>query len=171
MWQQRPNKKPRLSIILTEDVHNLGVKGQIVKVRHGYGRNYLLPQGFAEYATPYNIKKYDAFEVKPGSSFKGEPEDLPSFLSDKVLTVYHDPNSKLAVFEQDIARAFRQSFQIYVPLDSIELDEPIVNYDEHSVLVRLDENTTVRMPVVVRPKTKSEEVEKLAEPTAFVDKF
>ena len=168
MWQQRPNKKPRLSIILTEDVHNLGVKGQIVQVRHGYGRNYLLPQGFAVYATPYNIKKYDAFKVKPGSSFKSEAEDLPSFLSDKVLTVYHDPDSKLAVFEQDISRAFRQELQIHVPLDCIELDEPIVDYDEHSVVVRLDENTTVRMAVVVRPKTKSEEVEKPAEPTAFL---
>ena len=169
MWQQKPNKKPRLSIILTEDVHKLGVKRQIVRVKHGYGRNYLLPQGMAVYATPDNIKKHDAFEVKAGSSFQNEAECLTNFLSDKVLTVYHDPDSKLAIFEQDISRAFRQNFQIHVPLDCIELDEPIVDYDEHSVLVRLDENTTVQMPVTVKLKKKSEQVEKLegeAEPPA-----
>lgn len=177
MWQQKPNKKPRLSIILTEDVHNLGVKRQIVKVKHGYGRNYLVPQGFALYATPCNIKKYDAFEAKAGISFQHETKGLANFLSNKVLIVYHDPGSKVAVFEQDISRAFRHAFQIYVPLECIELDEPIVDYDEHSVLIRLDENTTVRMPVIVRSKSKSEQVEKLAgetEPntnTAFLDEL
>ena len=163
MWQQKPNKRPRLSIILTEDVHNLGVKRQIVKVKHGYGRNYLLPTGLAVYATPHNIKNYDAFEAKAGSSFQNEAEDLAKVLSDRLLTIYHDPDTKLAIFEQDIARTFRRAFQIYVPLECIELDEPIVDYNvQHSVLIRLDEDTTVRMPLIVRPKTKSEQVETLA---------
>ena len=149
MWRQKPNKKPRLSIILKEDVQNLGVKRQIVKVKHGYGRNHLLPQGMAVYATPDNITKLDAFEVEEGSSSLNEVEYLANFLSDKVLTVHHDPDIKLAIFEQGISRAFRKNFQIHVPLDCIELDKPIVDFGEHSVTVRLDETTTVSIPVMV----------------------
>lgn len=171
MWRQKPNKKPRLSIILKEDVQNLGVKRQIVQVKHGYGRNHLLPKGMAVYATLDNIKKLDAFEVKEGSSSLNEVEYLTNFLSNKVLTVHHDRDSKLAIFEQDISRAFRQNFQIHVPLDCIELDEPIVDFGERSVTVRLDETTTVSLSVtveLVETKKKTEPLDETESNAAFL---
>lgn len=155
LWRQRPNKRPRLDIILTQDVHKLGLKRQIVKVKCGYGRNHLLPQGMAVYATQDNIKKLNAFEVKKGTSSRNEVEYLADFLSGRVLTVHHDPDSKSAVFEQHISRAFKQNFGIHMPLDCIELDEPIVDFEEpekSSVTVRLDESTLVTMPVTVELK-------------------
>lgn len=45
-----------MEIILKEDVANLGQKGDIVKVKPGYGRNYLIPQGLAVLATPSALK-------------------------------------------------------------------------------------------------------------------
>ena len=155
LWQQKPNRKPRLGIILTQDVHKLGVKRQIVKVKHGYGRNHLLPKGMAVYATPDNIEKLNAFEVTKGVSSQNEAEFLADSLSGKVLTVYHDPDSKSAIYEQHISRAFKQNFGVHVPLDCIELDDPIVDFDEpekSSVTVRLDENTLVTLPVAVELK-------------------
>ena len=41
-----------MEIILKQDVHNLGFKDDVVTVKNGYGRNYLIPQGFAIFATP-----------------------------------------------------------------------------------------------------------------------
>ena len=166
IWRQKPNKKPRLSIILTQDVHKLGVKRQIVNVKHGYGRNHLLPQGMAVYATPDNIKKLDTFEVTAGSSSLNEVEYLSNFLSDKVLIVHHDPDSQSAIFEQHISRAFMRNFGIHVPLDCIELDKPVVDFDEpekHSVTIRLDETTLVSIPVIVeliQSKKKRRQMEK-----------
>ena len=151
-WKQKPNRKPRLAIILTQDVYKLGVKGQIVKVKHGYGRNHLLPQGMAVYATPDNIKQHNAFEATKGSSTGNEVEHLANFLSGKVLTVRHDPDSKSAIFEQHISRAFESDLGVHVPLDCIDLDEPIVNFDEpekHLVNIRLDESTLVSVPITV----------------------
>lgn len=49
-----------MEVILVERIRNLGTLGQIVKVKAGYGRNYLIPQGKAVYATPENIKKVEA---------------------------------------------------------------------------------------------------------------
>ena len=49
-----------MNVILLEAVENLGSIGDLVKVKPGYGRNYLLPQGKAALATPKNIKEIEA---------------------------------------------------------------------------------------------------------------
>jgi len=49
-----------MEIILLQKVENLGNLGDRVKVRPGYGRNYLIPQGKATEATPVNIAKFEA---------------------------------------------------------------------------------------------------------------
>ena len=164
-WKQKPNRQPRLTVILTEDVRNLGLKGQPVKVKHGYGRNYLLPRKKAVYATPDNIKLYcseegltqfdhDKLIVKPSDTNKkgragvSHVHFITSFLSDKVLTIRKDPESRWAVFEQDVCAEFRKQLQLHVPLDCIELrDGPLVTFSEHSVNVNLDKSTVVTVPV------------------------
>ena len=49
-----------MNVILLENVENLGSIGDLVKVKPGYGRNYLLPQGKAALATPENMKEIEA---------------------------------------------------------------------------------------------------------------
>ncbi len=49
-----------MEIILLEKIRNLGVLGDKVKVKSGYGRNYLVPKGKAVYATASNIVKFEA---------------------------------------------------------------------------------------------------------------
>jgi large subunit ribosomal protein L9 len=49
-----------MNVILLDNVENLGNIGDLVKVKPGYGRNYLIPQGKAALATPQNIKEIDA---------------------------------------------------------------------------------------------------------------
>src|SRR3712207_6165681 len=48
------------SVLLREDVDNLGARGEIVKVKAGYARNYLLPRKLAVEATPGNVKQIEA---------------------------------------------------------------------------------------------------------------
>tara|TARA_R100000935_G_scaffold46270_1_gene69480 strand:+ start:29 stop:478 length:450 start_codon:yes stop_codon:yes gene_type:complete len=52
-----------MELILKKDVDNLGFKNDMVTVKHGYGRNYLIPQGFADLATP-SAKKVLAETIK-----------------------------------------------------------------------------------------------------------
>lgn len=49
-----------MELILLEKVHNLGDLGDTVRVRPGYGRNFLLPRGKAVPATPENVQKFEA---------------------------------------------------------------------------------------------------------------
>src|SRR4051795_13474407 len=48
-----------MEVILKEDVHNLGKSGDLVTVKPGFGRNYLIPQGLAIAATAGNIKQIE----------------------------------------------------------------------------------------------------------------
>ena len=48
-----------MEVILTEDIHRLGNAGDVVKVRAGFGRNYLLPQGKAMLATASRVKEIE----------------------------------------------------------------------------------------------------------------
>ncbi len=48
-----------MQVILKDDVPNLGNAGDVVTVKNGYGRNYLIPQNLALLATPKNIKQFD----------------------------------------------------------------------------------------------------------------
>src|SRR3972149_6398817 len=53
-----------LQVLLTRDVPKLGQQGEIVQVKPGYARNYLLPQGFATAATPHNMKLAEKHQKK-----------------------------------------------------------------------------------------------------------
>src|ERR1044071_9777600 len=53
-----------MEVILREDVDKLGLRGEVVNVAHGYARNYLLPRGLADVATPALVKELDKREAQ-----------------------------------------------------------------------------------------------------------
>ena len=62
-----------MDIILLEKLHNLGALGDVVKVKAGFARNYLIPHGKARRATPQNIAE---FESRRGELEKAQAEAL-----------------------------------------------------------------------------------------------
>jgi large subunit ribosomal protein L9 len=48
-----------MKVILKEDLENLGLTGEVVEVKPGYGRNYLIPRGLAAVATPGNVRRFE----------------------------------------------------------------------------------------------------------------
>lgn len=153
IWRQKPNRKAKLSIILTEDVPTLGFKGQVVKVNHGYGRNYLLPQRKAVYATPVNIATHNAWKAEKGRlSLASEQQLLTNFLAGKVLVIGQEKDTKWIMYPQHISMALRHQFQLHAPLDSIQLDKPLTSFGNYKVGVKVDDSTTLTMEVEVVPK-------------------
>ena len=163
-WKQKPNRKARLSIILTEDVHNLGSKGQLVKVKHGYGRNWLLPTKKAVYATPDNKIHYDAWEVKKGEG-PSMVDSIKHILSTKSLSIEKEPEGKWALHKQDLSTALRKQLQLHVPLDCIEAKGPIVSIGDHFFHVRLSDSTLVKVAVVVSPQVPRKQKPTDSQPT------
>lgn len=108
----------------------------------------------AVYGTPDNIKQYDAFEVVKGSKTGvNEIEFLTNFLTDKVVTITQDPSRHWDIFEQTISSALKKQHQVHVPLDCIQLKNPMTSFGKHAVDVRLDASTSVSVSINVVPET------------------
>ncbi len=52
-----------MQLVLVEDVNHLGRQGDVVEVKHGYGRNYLLPYGLAVVPDAHNLKRLEAYKI------------------------------------------------------------------------------------------------------------
>jgi len=67
-----------MQLVLTEDVPNLGKQGDVVEVKPGYGRNYLVPRGMAAVPTPHNLRLLERYKIKVRQAREARIADLKS---------------------------------------------------------------------------------------------
>jgi large subunit ribosomal protein L9 len=65
-----------MQLVLVEDVAHLGRQGDLVEVKHGYGRNYLLPYGLAVVPDPLNLKRLEDYKIKVKKALDARIADL-----------------------------------------------------------------------------------------------
>ena len=145
-----------MNVILLDNVENLGHIGDLVKVKSGYGRNYLLPQGKAALATPANMK---AIEARRTELEKSAAEELATAKAragtingmDLVIPANAGSEGKLfgSVGPVDIAEAFAavqveiQRSEVRMPDGPIhELGEFVIGIHLHS---ELNAEVTIRV--------------------------
>jgi large subunit ribosomal protein L9 len=132
-----------MEIILREDVQHLGKVGEVVKVKDGYARNYLLPKGLAYPATEANKKKiaYESERVaNQRAAEKTAAETEATRLADVQLTftVKVGEEEKLygSVTASDIQRRLEE-VGIHVDKRKIDLPEPIRELGEFRVAIKI----------------------------------
>lgn len=145
-----------MEIILRADVQHLGKVGEIVKVKDGYARNYLLPKGLAYPATEANKKKitYEGERLaKQLASEKSAAETEATKLADVQLTfaVKVGEENKLygSITASDIQRKLEE-LGIHVDKRKIDLHEPIRELGDFQVGIKIhpDVRPEVRVTVV-----------------------
>lgn len=132
-----------MELILREDITDLGRAGDVVKVKSGYGRNYLIPHGLAFPATAGNKRRVDAEAKHRATKLaiqKADAEELTGRLADLSLTftVKAGEGDKLfgSVSSADIAAMLgERGFSI--DKRSIELDHPLRELGSFKVGIRL----------------------------------
>src|SRR5712692_3294788 len=62
--QTLKGKHGGMQLVLTEDVANLGKQGEVVEVKAGYGRNYLVPRGMATVPTQHNLRLLERYKIR-----------------------------------------------------------------------------------------------------------
>jgi len=72
-----------MNLILLQDVDNLGIKFDQVKVKAGYGRNFLIPRGLAKVATPSNVKHLEEIKKQQSAKVARQVEEM-KVLADKL---------------------------------------------------------------------------------------
>jgi len=145
-----------MEIILRADVQHLGKVGDVVKVKDGYARNYLLPKGLAYSATEGN-KKRIAFEgarlAKQQAAEKSAAETEAARLTDVqlIFAVKVGEEEKLygSITASDIQRKLEE-LGIHVDKRKIDLHEPIRELGEFNVGIKIhpDVRPEVRVTVV-----------------------
>src|SRR5438445_13344283 len=69
-------KHGNMQLVLTEDVPHLGKQGDVVEVKPGYGRNYLVPRGMATIPTPHNLRLLERYKVRVRQALEARVADL-----------------------------------------------------------------------------------------------
>lgn len=132
-----------VQVILSEDVSNLGHPGDVVRVRAGYARNYLLPRKLAVEANPRNLREFEhqkRIAMLKREALKGQALTLKEKLEvvQLKLSARTGEEGKLfgSVTNLDLERALReQGFEI--DRRRILLGEPIKQLGSYTVTVRL----------------------------------
>jgi large subunit ribosomal protein L9 len=144
-----------MEVILREDVQHLGKVGEIVKVKDGYARNYLLPKGLAYPATEANRKRiaYEGERIaKQRASEKSAAEGEAARLADVQLTfaVKVGEEEKLygSVTASDIQRKLEE-LGIHVDKRKIDLPEPIRELGEFQVGIKIHPDVRPQVRVTV----------------------
>ena len=147
-----------IEVILREDIKTLGQAGQMVRVKPGYARNYLLPQGLAYEATEGNKKRIAAetrVRMAKNQAERTEAERFAATLGAVTLTLSGKAGEEGKLFgsitAQDIADALAaQGHQ--VDRRRIELEHPIKTLGHHTVEVRLHPEVHAEVRVSVVPE-------------------
>ncbi len=149
-----------MELLLKEDVENLGARGDLVKVRPGYGRNYLLPRGLAIQATPANIKQ---IEMQRKALLKREAveRDTATQQADLIKDLMLEFSRKVgehgilygSVTSMDVAEALAaKGYEI--DRRRVLLKEPIKETGEFEVPVKLHREVTTNIKVVVKSENE-----------------
>jgi large subunit ribosomal protein L9 len=147
-----------MKLILTHEVANLGAPGDVVEVKNGYGRNYLVPRGLAIHWTKgadkqiTTIKK--AREVREVRDL-GHAEEIKSQLEAKPVNLQVRAGSGGRLFGSvtvtDIVAAVRQAGGPDIDKRRIEVGQPIKSLGAHQVNVRIHPEVTASLALNVVP--------------------
>ena len=147
-----------MKVILREDVPNVGKSGELVSVKPGFGRNYLLPRKLAVLANESNVRQLEhdreviaARQAKLKTSAQTEAEKLQSVVVRIARKVGEQDKLFGSVTSLDIAEALAAQ-GLKVDRRAIHLHEPIKTTGKHAVEVRLHRDVTSTIHVEVIPE-------------------
>jgi large subunit ribosomal protein L9 len=149
-----------MQIILKEDVHNLGRSGELVTVRAGYGRNYLIPQGKAMLATTKNVAQLE-HEKKLISARNAKLLKDAKSLADRIasieITVERAVGAEEKLFGSVTSRDVEEALAgkgVSIDRRKIHLDEPIKSLGVYTLDIKLTPEVTAKLKlwVVAKPQ-------------------
>jgi large subunit ribosomal protein L9 len=142
-------------VLLREDVDDLGARGEIVRVRAGYARNYLLPRKLAVEATAGNVKGIEAEraallkkEAKERSTAEAQSQQMGSLVLEFKRKAGEQGALYGSVTSMDVAEALKEK-GYEIDRHRIHLREPLKRLGEFTVPVRLHREVTIDLKVKV----------------------
>lgn len=144
-----------MKVILKKDIARLGKSGEVVSVKDGFARNYLLPQGLAFLASAANLKMVEQ-EKKRSLLHQEKEKEQAQDLAQKIssisctISVQAGQDGKLfgSVTSQDIAQAYKLE-GLNIDKRKIELTEPIKEVGVFKINIKLHPEVTAEAKIWV----------------------
>ncbi len=159
--QVRKGDHGGMQLVLTEDVPNLGKQGELVEVKSGYGRNYLLPRGMATVPSAHNLRLLERYKQRVQQAREARVADL-RVLAEQItrttVTIEANANEEGHLYGSvgpaEIAQALRGK-NLIVETDMVRMEGPIKELAVYAVKLNIgyDIETEVKV-LVVRPPEK-----------------
>lgn len=149
-------KHGNIKLVLTEDVQHLGKQGDVVEVRPGYGRNYLLPRGLATVPTQHNLRLLERFKIRVRQAREARVADLKA-LAEQIqkmagVTVEAAANDEGHLYGSvgpgEVAKALRAK-NIMVDPEMVRMDVHIKELGLFAVKLNLGYEIETEVKVVV----------------------
>ena len=148
---------PLTKLILTENIPGLGAEADVVKVRRGYARNYLLPHGKAHEVTAGALRQIDALKQKRAEREArelNEAEELARRIGKArfVFTLETGETGKAfgSVTAQDIVNRLKNEVGVEIDRHKIVLERPVKDTGEHEIAVKLHHDVTAQLVFQVK---------------------
>ena len=144
-----------MKIILKEDIQNLGYKDDIVEVKDGYGRNYLIPQGKAIIANPSNLRQLEENQRQRAhklAQIKAEAEALAAALEGVSLTIGAKTSATGTIFGSVNALQIAEALEKLghnVDRKVIVLKDNIKEAGHYTCTLKLHKEVAVELPFEV----------------------
>ncbi len=146
-----------MEIILTHNVPHCGVTGELVKVRPGFARNYLIPQGLATFATPHNLRIVEKHRERLRQLEQAKRSDLMSLaaqISQRQITIEANANAEGhlygSVSADQIAAALRAE---NLPIEDamIRIEGPLKELGLYTISLHLGQDVATEVKLWVVP--------------------
>ncbi len=144
-----------MKVILKDDVQGLGKAGQIVNVKDGYARNYLLPRGLALIADEKNVKLLEIQKKKFEEEAKKRRQDAESVaqrLSELQLTIKAKAGEDQKLFGSITAKDIAEALQkegFSVDKKQVVILEPIKRVGDYEIEIKLQKGISAKLKVNV----------------------
>ena len=155
-----------MKVILTKDVEKIGSFGEVINVKDGYAKNFLIPTGMAILSTPGNLKQVDLIKkskVKVEAKSIKEADEIAEQLNGLKLLfkVKSSAEGKMygSITNKDIADKILSFKKIEIDRKKIELEESIKDIGSYEIVVKLYKDVKCNVIVLVEPDKKLSETE------------
>jgi len=142
-----------MDVILLKDLDKVGYKHEVVSVKNGYGRNYLIPKKLAVIANSVNMKKLDKIrdeEAAKEAAKLGEYQEMASQLEGKTLKLGVKAGTSGKIFGSvtnvQIMNGIKEQFGLDIDRRKIILNDPIKEIGSYTAELELHPEVKVELP-------------------------
>ena len=145
-----------MQIILTQDIDNLGAKNEVVAVKPGYARNFLLPNKMALEASPQNLKvaeQRQKAQNKKEAELLKEIENVKAKLLESPLKLTAKTGTSGKIFGSitsiQVARAIKEQKGYEIDRKRISISDEVKEVGEHKISMNLGEENQFEIDVII----------------------